>query len=115
MESTFNKVKMPKSIKTPALVKRVAQKEQPKPLTREQLMDIAARKTAAEMDKVNYDKSIEYRIMNEPDINPLAPKPSERNAASQGGTLADLNADLTFSRAGARFGHTSYMRSRRVG
>ena len=78
-------------------------------------MDIAARKTAAEMDAVNYDRSIEYRIMNEPDINPLAPKPSERNAAPQVGTLADLNADMTFARAGARYGHTDYMRSRKVG
>jgi hypothetical protein len=108
-------VKMPKSAKIPALVKRVAQKVEPKPLTREEQMDAAARKTAAEMDKINYDKSIEFRIMNEPDINPLAPRPSERNAASQGGTLADLNADLTFSRAGARYGHTDYMKSRRVG
>jgi hypothetical protein len=61
-------VKMPKSAKIPALVKRVAQKVEPKPLTREEQMDAAARKTAAEMDKINYDKSIEFRIMNEPDI-----------------------------------------------
>jgi hypothetical protein len=110
-------VKTPKPVKIPALVKRVAQqsKPQPKPLTREQLMDIAARKTAAEMDSVNLDRSIEYRIMNEPDINPLAPKPSERNAAPQVGTLADLNADLTFARAGARYGSSNYMKSRRVG
>ena len=97
----------------PALVKRVA-KEQPKPLTREQLMDIAARKTAAEMDRVNQDRSLEHKIMNEPGGR-FEPQPSERNAASQGGTLADLNADLTFGRAGARYGHTDYMKSRRVG
>jgi hypothetical protein len=109
-------VKTPKPVKTPALVKRVAQEQpQPKPLTREQLTDIAARKTAAEMDKVNYDKSIEFRIMNERDINPLAPQPSERNAASQVGTLADLNVDMTFARAGGKYAHTPYMRSRRVG
>jgi hypothetical protein len=90
-------------------------KASPKPLSREELMNAAAAKTFAEMDRVNNDRSVEYRIMNEPDINPLAPKPSERNRAPQGGTLADLNCDLTFSRAGARFGHTDYMRSRRVG
>jgi hypothetical protein len=105
-------VKMPKPVKTPALVKRVA-KEQSKPLTREQAMDIAARKTAAEMDRVNSDRSIEYRIMNERD--PWGAQPSERNAAPGGGALADLNADLTFARAGSRYGHTNFMRSRRVG
>jgi chromosome segregation and condensation protein ScpB len=76
---------MSKPTKTPALVECVA-KEQPRPLSREQLMDIAARQTAAEMDKVNYDKSLEYK-----------------------------NADMTFVRAGSKYGHTSYMRSRRVG
>jgi hypothetical protein len=105
------KAKMSKPGKTPALVKRVARKPQPKPLTREQAMDIAAAKTNAEMDAVNNDKSIEYRIMNERDpMNPLAPVPSERNSASQG---VQLN-DMTFSRAGeTQYGNSNFMRARR--
>jgi hypothetical protein len=106
---------MPKPTKTPALVKRVAQKAQPKPLTREQLMDIAARKTFAEMDRVNSDRSIEYRIMTEGGGR-FEPQPSEKNCVPGGVTIADLNADLTFSRvAGTPFGGSTYMRSRRVG
>jgi hypothetical protein len=108
-------VKMPKKPnKTPALVKRVAQQSKSKPLTREEQMDIAARKTAAEMDKINYDRSIEYRIMNERGGR-FEPQPSERNSGSQAGGFPGINSDLTFSRAGARYGHTNYMRSRRVG
>jgi hypothetical protein len=43
------------------------------------------------------------------------PQPSERNSGSQAGGFPGINSDLTFSRAGARYGHTNYMRSRRVG
>jgi hypothetical protein len=60
-----------------------------KPLTREQAMDIAARKTFAKMDAVNSDKSIEYRIMSEGGRR-FEPQPSERNSASQGVNLFDL-------------------------
>jgi hypothetical protein len=104
MEPAVHVVKMPKPAKT-----------SPKPLSREETMDIAARKTFAEMDAVNRDKSLEFKIMNERDPNPLAPVPSEKNSGSQGVTIPDLNADMTFSRAGAQYGHTTFMRSRRVG
>jgi hypothetical protein len=78
--------------------------------TREQLMDAAARKTFEAMDRVNNDKSLEYKIMNERDINPLAPRPSDRNAASE---AVDLS-DLTFSQAGeTRFGNSPFMWARR--
>jgi hypothetical protein len=107
-------VKTPKPVKTPALVKRVAQKIEPKPLTREQLLDIAARKTFAEMDAVNNDRSLEYRIMSEGGGR-FEPQPSEKNSGSQAGGFAGINSDLTFSRAGAQYGHTTFMRSRRVG
>jgi hypothetical protein len=98
----------------PTLVKRVAQQSKPKPLTREQLMDQRAAADFAHLAKINSDRSIEYRIMNEPGGR-FEPQPSERNAAAGGGTIADLNADMTFARAGARYGHTTFMRSRRVG
>jgi hypothetical protein len=79
------------------------------PLTREQAMDIAARKTFAEMDRVNSDRSLEYKIMNERDPNPLAPQPSQRNAAA----ASIPSADLMFSRVGGDFANSTYMRSRR--
>jgi hypothetical protein len=80
------------------------------PKTREQLMDLAAQKTFAEMDAVNSNRLIEYRIMNEPDQNPLAPKPSERNRAPG----AFSNNELTFSQAGeARHANSPFMWARR--
>jgi hypothetical protein len=89
-------------------------KTSPKPLTREQAMNIAAARTFAEMDRVNSDRSIEYRIMTEAGAR-FEPQPSQGNSGSQAGGFAGVNSDLTFARAGARYGHTSYMRSRRVG
>jgi hypothetical protein len=80
------------------------------PLTREQAMDIRARADFAKMDKVNQDRSIEFRVMNERDPNPLGPVPSERNRASQAVNLFDM----TFSQVGeSRFGGSNYMRARR--
>jgi hypothetical protein len=80
------------------------------PLTREQIMDAAAAKTFAEMDKINNDRSVEYRIMNERDPNPLGPVPSEKNRASQAVNLFDM----TFSQAGeTQYGNSNFMRSRR--
>jgi hypothetical protein len=81
------------------------------PLTREELMDERAAADFAKMDRVNSDKSIEFKIMNERDLtNPLAPKPSEKNSAGQAVNLFDL----TFSQTGeARFGNSAYMHSRR--
>jgi hypothetical protein len=97
-------VKMPKPAKTTS----------PTPLTREQAMDIAAAKTFAEMDAVNNDRSIEHRIMTEGGAR-FEPQPSARNSTSPATGFAGLNADMTFARGGTKYGHTSYMRSRRVG
>jgi hypothetical protein len=80
------------------------------PLTREQLMDQRAAADFAAMDKVNQDKSIEFKIMNERDPNPLAPVPSEKNRTSQRVNIFDL----TFSQADeSQFGNSNFMRSRR--
>jgi hypothetical protein len=82
----------------------------PPTLTREQQMDVRAAADFAKMDRINSDRSIEYRIMNERDPNPLGPQPSEKNRASQGVNLFDL----TFSQAGeSQFGNSNFMRSRR--
>jgi hypothetical protein len=84
------------------------------PLTREQAMDIRARADFAKLNRINSDRSLEYKIMNERDLtNPLGPVPSERNRALSG---AVPSADLTFSQAGATgFANCNFMRSRRVG
>jgi hypothetical protein len=82
-----------------------------KPLTREQLMDQRAAADFAAMDKINNNKDIEFKIMNERG-HPWDPQPSERNSSSSG---AVPSADLTFSRIGATFANSNYMRSRRVG
>jgi hypothetical protein len=92
-----------KSVKTPSAPAAPVK-------TREQLMDERAAADFAAMDKVNNDRSIEHRIMNAPDMNPLAPKPSGRNRASQGVDLFDM----TFSQYGeTRSGNSAFMRSRR--
>jgi hypothetical protein len=90
-------VKIPEPIKTPALVTRITKELQLK-AKRKQLLDVAARKAAAEVARVK--PAIGILTDNEP-----------------GGrcTIADLNADMTFSRCAARYGHTDYMKSRRVG
>jgi hypothetical protein len=77
--------------------------------TREQAMDLAARKTFEKMDAVNSNKSIENRIMNERGWR-FEPQPSDRNAASQEVNLFDM----TFSQVGeARFGGSAFMWARR--
>jgi hypothetical protein len=77
--------------------------------TREQLMDERAAANFAAMDKINNDRTIEHRIMNE--RGPcFEPQPSERNGASQ---ATFTNADLTFSRVGGNFANSAYMRARR--
>jgi hypothetical protein len=80
-----------------------------KTLTREQLMDQRAAADFAAMDKINSDRTLEYKIMNERDPNPLAPQPSQRNAAA----ASIPSADLMFSRVGGDFANSAYMRSRR--
>ena len=80
------------------------------PLTREQAMDIRARADFAKMDRINSDRTVEYRVMNERDPNPLGPVPSERNRAGQ---ATFTNDDLRFSRVGGDFANSAYMRSRR--
>jgi hypothetical protein len=81
-----------------------------KPLTREQIMDQRAAAAFAKMDRINQDRSIEYRVMNERDPNPLGPVPSEKNRASQAVNLFDM----TFSQAGeSQYGNSNFMRSRR--
>ena len=67
--------------------------------------------TKAAMDRINADKSIEHRIMNDRGRR-FEPQPSDRNAASQAVNLFDM----TFSQYGeARFGGSAFMRSRKVG
>jgi hypothetical protein len=80
-----------------------------KTLTREQLMDQRAAADFAKMDRINGDKTLEFKIMTERDPNPLAPQPSQRNAAA----ASIPSADLTFSRVGGDFANSAYMRSRR--
>jgi hypothetical protein len=106
---------MPKS----EVPKLVAQVKLAPPVVQPKLNAPAVARSGAEtmtaMDRVNQDKSVEYRIMNQRDErNPLAPVPSERNAAPQVG-FAAINADLTFSRIAATHGNSSYVRSRKVG
>jgi hypothetical protein len=82
--------------------------------TREQLMDERAAADFAKMDRINSDKSIEYRVMNEPDPNPLGPVPSEGNRAPQA-SFASLNEGLTFSGISASsFAGSNYVKSRRT-
>jgi hypothetical protein len=57
--------------------------------TREQLMDERAAADFAKMDRINQDRTVEYRVMNERDPNPLGPVPSEKNRASQAVNLFD--------------------------
>jgi len=69
----------------PALVARVQPAaqiplERPKPVP-PQVKDGAT--TKAQMDRINADKSLEYRIMNDRGAR-FEPVPSDRNAASQG-------------------------------
>jgi hypothetical protein len=80
-------------------VKRVAEEQQLK-AKRKQLLDVVARKAAAELAARNANAETNA-------VNP--------DTVLQKSTLADLNADMTFSRAGTRYAHTDYMRSRRVG
>jgi hypothetical protein len=94
----------------PALVKRVA-KEQSKPKPR--INGGPPQPNQAAADALKQGTSIEHVIMNQRD--PWGAQPSEKNRQSQGGPLADLNNDLTFARAGSRYSHTDFMRSRRVG
>jgi hypothetical protein len=69
--------------------------------------------TAADIARLNADRSIENRVMNQRDAWGAAP--SERNRIGQVGGFAGINADLTFSRiAASPFGNSSYMRSRRT-
>ena len=95
----------------PALVARVQPAaqiplERPKPVP-PQVKDGAT--TKAQMDRINADKSLEYRIMNDRGAR-FEPVPSDRNAASQGVNLFDM----TFSQYGEqRFGGNPYVRSRR--
>jgi hypothetical protein len=80
-----------------------------KPLTREQLMNQRAAADFAAMDRINSDRSIEFRIMNERGPR-FAPQPSERNGSSQASFTNDA---LRFSRVGGDFANSLYMRSRR--
>jgi hypothetical protein len=76
--------------------------------TREQLMDERAAADFAAMDKINSDRTIEYKIMTEPGPR-FEPQPSQRNAAA----VSIPSADLVFSRIGGDFANSAYMRSRR--
>jgi hypothetical protein len=67
----------------------------------------------AAIDALKPGTSVEEVIMNQRD--PWGAQSSEKNRQSQGGPLADLNNDLTFARAGSRYSHTDYMKSRRIG
>jgi hypothetical protein len=78
-------------------------------LTREQLMDQRAAADFEKMNRIDQDKSIEYRIMNERGPS-FEPQPSERNRSSQ---AVFTNNDLTFSRVGGDFANSAYMRARR--
>jgi hypothetical protein len=71
--------------------------------------------TQADIDRLNADKTIEHRVMNDRGRR-FEPAPSEKNNQSQAGGFAGINADLTFSRiAASPFGSSSYVRSRKVG
>jgi hypothetical protein len=99
--------------------KLVAQVKLAAPSAPKQNAPVVARsgaETMAAMDRINSDKSVEYRIMNQRDErNPLAPVPSEGNAAPQGVSFANLNNGLTFERIAGTHAHTNYVKSRRVG
>jgi hypothetical protein len=99
MEPAVNMVKMPKPDKVPALVERVAKEQQLK-AKRKQQADIAARKAAAEL--AARKASTETSALITDDV-------------TQKSTLAEINSDMTFARAGMRYAHTDYMRSRRIG
>jgi hypothetical protein len=72
-------------------------------------MDERAAADFAKMDRINSDRTIENRIMNE--RGPcFEPQPSEKNRASQ---AVFTNNDLTFSRVGGDFANSAYMRARR--
>jgi hypothetical protein len=79
-----------------------------KTLTREQLMDQRAAAAFAAMDKINSDRTLEFKIMTEPG-SCFEPQPSQRNAAA----ASIPSADLVFSRVGGDFANSAYMRSRR--
>jgi hypothetical protein len=79
-----------------------------KTLTREQLMDQRAAADFAKMDRINGDKTLEFKIMTERGPR-FEPQPSQRNAAA----ASIPSADLTFSRVGGDFANSAYMRSRR--
>jgi hypothetical protein len=70
--------------------------------------------TQADIDRLNADKTIEHRVMNDRGRR-FEPAPSEKNNQSQAGGFAGINADLTFSRiAASPFSGCSYVRSRRT-
>ena len=70
--------------------------------------------TAADIARLNADRSIENKVMNAP--NGWGATPSERNRAGQVGGFAGINAGLTFSAISTSpFANSAYMRSRRVG
>jgi hypothetical protein len=70
--------------------------------------------TAADIARLNADRSIESKIMNQRDG--WGAKPSERNRVGQVGGFAGINAGLTFSAIStSSFANSSYMRSRKVG
>jgi hypothetical protein len=68
----------------------------------------------ADIDKLNSNRSIEQRIMNE--RNGWGPTPSERNRAGGPPSFASLNEGLTFTAiAASPYSGSAYMKSRRVG
>jgi hypothetical protein len=81
-----------------------------KPLTREQQMDLNAARDFAAMDKINSDRSLEYKLMTEPGPK-FEPQPSDRSQ------VVGLD-QMTFSRLGEtdpRIANSAFMRSRRRG
>ena len=69
--------------------------------------------TAADIARLNADRSIENKIMNARD--PWGAQPSEKNRASQM-SFASLNEGLTFTGISTSpYSNSNYMKSRRVG
>jgi hypothetical protein len=70
--------------------------------------------TAADIARLNADRSIENKIMNQRDA--WGAEPSEKNRPGGQASFASLNEGLTFAAIGASpYRNSSYMRSRRVG
>jgi hypothetical protein len=71
--------------------------------------------TQADIARLNADKTIEHRVMNDRSRR-LEAQPSEKNNQSQAGGFAGVNAALTYTRiAASPFGNSSYVRSRKIG